>query len=126
LLPGVHKQSLWARRFYDVVRLYARDQGGDDNLSEGRRSLIRRCACLQTELEILETKFALAGGADAGDLDLYQRASANLRRLLEAIGLDRQPRDITPSLQEYIDSKAVDDRHRHRLARPEIVGRLTR
>ena len=108
LLPNVDGRSAWARRFRDVVHLYASDQGGDDNLSEGRRSLIRRCACLQTELEILETKFALAGGADAGDLDLYQRASANLRRLLEAIGLDRQPRDITPSLQEYIDSKAVD------------------
>ena len=108
LLPGVHKGSAWARRFRDVIGAYSSDQGGEDELSEARRSLIRRCACLQTELEILETKFALAGGADAGDLDLYQRASANLRRLLEAIGLDRQPRDITPSLKEYIDSKAVD------------------
>jgi hypothetical protein len=67
LLPGVHKGSQWARRFYDVVHLYASDQGGDDNLSEGRRSLIRRIACLQVELELLETKFALAGGAEAGE-----------------------------------------------------------
>jgi hypothetical protein len=109
LLPGVHKQSLWARRFYDINRLYASDQGGDDNLSEARRSLIRRVACLQVELELLETRFALAGGAEAGDLDLYQRTAGNLRRLLEGIGLDRVPRDITPSLSEYIAaSKAVE------------------
>ena len=31
LLPGVNKQSQWARRFYDVVGLYASDQGGEDS-----------------------------------------------------------------------------------------------
>jgi hypothetical protein len=108
-LPGVHKQSLWARRFYDINRIYASDQGGDDNLSEARRSIIRRVACLQVELELLETRFAMAGGAEAGDLDLYQRTAGNLRRLLEGIGLDRVPKDITPSLSEYIAaSKAVE------------------
>jgi hypothetical protein len=101
LLPGVHKQSLWARRFYDVVHLYASDQGGDDNLSEGRRSMIRRIACLQVELELLETRFALAGGADPGDPDLYQRTSGSLRRLLEGLGMDRVPRDVTPDPLTY-------------------------
>src|SRR6185437_15860601 len=60
----VHKQSLWARRFYDINRLYASDQGGDAHLSEARRSIIRRIACLQVELELLETRFAMAGGAE--------------------------------------------------------------
>jgi hypothetical protein len=101
LLPGVSRRSQWARRFYDVVHLYASDQGGDDHLSEGRRSMIRRIACLQVELELLETRFAVAGGAEAGDLDLYQRTAGNLRRLLEGIGLDRQPRDITPDPLTY-------------------------
>jgi hypothetical protein len=95
ILPHVDGRSAWARRFRDVLSAYASDQGGEDQLSEARQALIRRIACLQTELEILETKFALAGGADPGDLDLYQRASANLRRLLEAIGLDRVPRDVS-------------------------------
>ena len=99
---------MWARRFYDINRLYASDQGGEDNLSEGRRSIIRRVACLQVELELLETRFALAGGAEPGDLDLYQRASGSLRRLLEGLGLDRVPRDITPSLAEYAAAKAVE------------------
>jgi hypothetical protein len=106
LLPGVHKQSLWARRFYDIVDLYARDQGGDDRLSEARRSIIRRCACLQVELELLETRFALAGGAEPGTLDLYQRTANSLRRLCESVGMDRVPRDITPSLSDYIAAHA--------------------
>ena len=94
-LPNVDGRSAWARRFRDITRAYASDQGGDDCLSEARRSIIRRCACLQTELEILETKFALAGGAEPSDLDLYQRTAGNLRRLLDGLGLDRAPRDIT-------------------------------
>jgi hypothetical protein len=109
LLPHVDGRSAWARRFRDIVGAYAADQGGDDGLSEGRRSIIRRCACLQTELELLETRFALAGGAEAGDLDLYQRTAGNLRRLLEALGLDRQPKDITPDLASYIASKEAVD-----------------
>jgi hypothetical protein len=95
LLPHVDGRSAWARRFRDIIGAYASDQGGEDHLSEARRSLVRRISCLQVELEILETKFALAGGADQPSLDLYQRTSANLRRLLEAIGLDRVPRDIS-------------------------------
>lgn len=95
LLPGVDGRSIWARRFRDIVHLYASDQGGEDSLGEGRRSLIRRVACLQCELELLETRFALAGGAEAGDLDLYQRTAGNLRRLLDALGLDRVPRDVS-------------------------------
>jgi hypothetical protein len=107
LLPNVDGRSSWARRFRDVIAAYSSDQGGEDHLSEGRRALIRRVACLQTELEILETKFALAGGAEAGDLDLYQRASANLRRLLEAIGLDRVPRDVS-SLGDILNAGLRD------------------
>jgi hypothetical protein len=109
LLPGVHRGSQWARRFRDVIASYASDQGGEDNLSEARRSIIRRCACLQVELERLEVRFALASGAEPGDLDLYQRAEGNLRRLLDALGMDRQPKDITPSLSDYIASKEAVD-----------------
>ena len=95
LLPGVHRGSAWARRFRDVISAYSSDQGGEDQLSAARAAIIRRAACLQVELERLEVRFALAQGAEPGDLDLYQRTAANLRRLLEAIGLDRQPRDVT-------------------------------
>ena len=35
-------------------------------------------------------------------LDLYGRTAGNLRRLLEALGLQRRPREVTPTVQEYV------------------------
>jgi hypothetical protein len=49
---------------------------------------------ITTELEQLERRFALAGQAAAQDLDLYQRTAGNLRRLLEAVGLQRRARPV--------------------------------
>ena len=43
----------------------------------------------------LEAKFATAGEASIADLEAYGRASNTLRRLLEAVGLQRRPRDMT-------------------------------
>lgn len=95
LIPGVDGRSPWIRRCKDILREHVADLGGVDNCSAAERSIVRRAAVLTTELEQLETKFALAGQAEAGDLEVYQRCANSLRRLLEAIGLQRRPRDIT-------------------------------
>ena len=81
--------------------------GGIDNTSAAERSLVRRAATLSVELERLEGKFALSGEATERDLDLYIRASGNLRRLLESVGLRRRSRDVTavPSLSEYLANR---------------------
>jgi hypothetical protein len=34
------------------------------------------------------------------DLDLYQRTASTLRRLLEAVGIQRRQRDVTPTLAD--------------------------
>jgi hypothetical protein len=96
LLPGVDGRSPWVRRCKDVIAAHLSDLGGEGNTSAAERSLIRRAAVLTTELERLEVKFALAGEASADEIDLYARVSGNLRRLLEAVGLRRRPRDVTP------------------------------
>jgi len=59
-------------------------------------------ATLTVELERLEAKFATAGQAEAGELALYTTTSNTLKRLLEAVGLRRRPRDVTPDLHHYI------------------------
>ena len=96
LLPGVDGRSAWIRRCKDVIAEHLADMGGSDNTSAAERSIVRRAAVLTTELEMLEARFAQAGEATAVDLDLYIRASGNLRRLLEAVGLHRRARDVTP------------------------------
>ena len=55
---------------------------------------------MTTELERIEIRFA-TNTATNDDLDLYQRTAGNLRRLLEAVGLKRVPRDITPDPLDY-------------------------
>jgi hypothetical protein len=60
---------------------------------------------LTVELERLELQFAKADGADADALDLYSRTAGNLRRLLEAVGLQRRSRDVS--------SEAIKVEHTH-------------
>ena len=57
---------------------------------------------LTVELERLEATFATAGQSSPEDLDLYQRTAGGLRRLLETVGIQRRPRDVTPSLADYL------------------------
>jgi hypothetical protein len=107
LLPGIDGRSPWVRRCKDVIAAHLSDLGGEVNTSAAERNLVRRCAVLTVELELLEAKFASVGEASPDDLDLYQRTAGNLRRLFEAVGLQRRPRDVTPSLAEYIAQKAA-------------------
>jgi hypothetical protein len=102
LLPGVDGRSAWVRRCKDVIAEHLSDMGGLDNTSAAERSIIRRASTLTVELERLEAKFATEGAASDSDLDLYQRTAGNLRRLLEAVGIQRRPRDVSPSLGELM------------------------
>jgi hypothetical protein len=86
------------RRLRDLLRAHEADLGGSDILSEGQRAIIRRATLLTVQCEMLEQKFAEHdGAASAADLEVYQRCSNSLRRLLESLGLHlgRKARDVT-------------------------------
>jgi hypothetical protein len=101
LLVGTDGRSAWARRFRDLYASFIADAGGDDAVTEAQRAILRRASVLATELERIESVFAANGKADAGDLDLYGKTSAVLSRLLEKVGLERRPRDVTPTITEF-------------------------
>ena len=101
LLAGVDGRNPWVKRCKDLIAEHTVDLGGADNVSAAERSIIRRASVITAELEFLEARFAGAGGAEPDDLDLYLRGSNNLRRLLEAVGLQRRPRDVTPDPLAY-------------------------
>jgi hypothetical protein len=103
LLPQVDGRSSWARRTRDLIDNHVSDLGGPENISEAVKSIVRRASVLTTELELLERKFAMAGGASPEQLNSYQRAANSLRRLLEAIGLERRSRDVSADLMTYLD-----------------------
>ena len=50
LLAGVDGRSSYARRLRDVMVLHLSDLGGEDNVSEAERSLVRRAAVLTVKL----------------------------------------------------------------------------
>jgi hypothetical protein len=112
VLPGVDGRSTWVRRLRDLIALHLSDLGGDDAVSEAERSIVRRVATLTVELERMESGFALAGEALPGQIDLYQRTANSLRRLLEAIGLERRQRDVSPSLADIADEIAAEEAER--------------
>jgi hypothetical protein len=63
-------------------------------MSEGRKSLCRRAATLEVNLEQLEAKMSEGQGVD---LDIYNRLAGNLRRILETLGLERKIKDVSQS-----------------------------
>lgn len=107
LVPGVDQRSVWVRRAKELISDHIADLGGADNTSAAERSIVRRASVLTVELERLEQKFALAGQASADDLDLYQRTAGNLRRLLEAVGLQRRAKNVAPTLSEYLANRSA-------------------
>jgi hypothetical protein len=120
LLPGVDGRSPWVRRCRDILEDLVADHGGFEMVSAAELNITRRAAVLTTELEILEAKFATDGQASASDLDLYTRAAGNLRRLLEAIGIRRDPtraRNVTP-IEDLLAQ--LDDREKA-AAEAEVV-----
>lgn len=105
LLANVDGRSPWARRYRDVYNALVSDAGGADLVSEATMVIFRRAATLATELERIEAGFATKGAADPADLDLFARVSGTLTRLLERVGIERKPRDITPpSIADVIAS----------------------
>ena len=80
----------------------ARRAASSAELRSATEVLSSPATVLTVQLEQLEAKFALANGeASANELDLYARTSSTLRRLLEAVGLQRRAREIIPDPLEY-------------------------
>jgi hypothetical protein len=104
LLRGIDNRNPWTRRARDLIREHTQDLGGPDNVTVAEGSIIRRIAAITSELELLESRFALSDSVDADDFGMYLAGSNCLRRLLESVGLKRRARDISaPSVAEYID-----------------------
>ena len=106
LVAGVDGRSVWVRRAKEIIGDAISDLGGEANTSAAERSLVRRAATISVELERLEAKFATSE-ANLADLDLYQKLSNTLRRLLTSLGLQRRAKTVAaPTLQQYLREAA--------------------
>jgi hypothetical protein len=75
LLPGIDGRSVWARRAKDLLALHLSDLGGSSNVSEAERSIVPRCAIIETELERLGAQSGLCDKRFCNPLDLRPAAS---------------------------------------------------
>ena len=97
-----NRNTPWARRYSDLVRLHAQDVGAGVDLSQAQQSLIRRAAAIEVELELMEGKLSMG---EAVDLDIFTRSTSHLRRILETLGIERRSRDVTPDVDTYLTIK---------------------
>jgi hypothetical protein len=100
VLPGIDGRSGVARRYRDIADAIVIDQGGLEGCSESRLQLIRRFAAAAVLAEQMEARLA-----NGEHIDIAQHAtlSSTLVRLASRLGIDRRSRDITPSLDEYLN-----------------------
>jgi hypothetical protein len=106
LLPGVKGTSSSARRFRDLVNSYIADMGGLDNCSEIKLGLLRRLAAVVVQSELLEAR--MVNGEEIDVSTLCTLASTTVR-LSMRLGMERVPRDVGPSLAEYLQQHHQPD-----------------
>jgi hypothetical protein len=122
----VDGRSFYSRRLRDLIALHTADLGGADNLSAAEQAIVRRAAVIMIALEKMEFQFALvdAEGIEAAALDLYQRLSNSLRRLLREVGIKRRSKDITPDLATYLKSRTIDHDDEPRISERSSMQRV--
>src|SRR5271170_2400568 len=103
LLPGIDGRSAAARRYQDLIASLTSDAGGDAQLSEARRQLIRRFAALSVLAENMEARLAMG---ETIDLAEHCSISSTLVRLATRLGINRTAKVVTP-LRDYLEAKAT-------------------
>jgi RecA-family ATPase len=105
VLPDIDGRSAMARRFKDITTAVLIDQGGADQCSESRLQLVRRFAAAAVLAERLESRLA-----NGEQIDVAEHAvlCSTLVRIAQRIGINRVPKNITPSLADYLQSHAAD------------------
>jgi hypothetical protein len=106
---GANGQTRWNRVVREVHNAMAAHLGGEDMITTPESLLIRRIAVFESEMRLMEAKIALDRQnkvvPDEKFIDLYSRLVNAQRRLLEAVGMKRIPKDVTPTLSEYLEGK---------------------
>jgi hypothetical protein len=96
--------NAWTRRYRDVFDQIISDisGGAPEILSEGQKQLCRRATTIAIACERLECR---AAEGKKIDLEIYGKLADRLGRTFHRLGLKRQARDVTPTLDQYIATK---------------------
>ena len=89
-----------ARKFDEIAGGIAQDLGGDDNLSTVQRRLIEAFAGAAIAVDDINARMLLGQPVDIVE---YSQAISTMVRIASRIGVRRVARDVTPSLNEYLE-----------------------
>src|SRR6516164_4525080 len=101
-LHDLDRRTAAYQRTVALIDAIEADAGGHDQLTTGQRQIVQRIALTCALAEHLEARW-LSG--EEIDPVLYCTLANAQKRLLESVGLRRVPRDVTPSLAEYLRSR---------------------
>ena len=102
-LDDLDRRTQAYRLTSEILEGVMSDMGGADHCTTLQRSLAESVAVMGAMIRDLEVRF-LKG--EAVDIAEYTALINARRREATTIGLERKSRDITPSLAEYVRSKA--------------------
>jgi hypothetical protein len=101
LLPNVDHRSQTMRRYREVYGQIVEDMGGDP--SEAQSIIAKRATTLAVWCEQAEADMANGKPIDIGE---FTTATNALRRLLADIGLQRRAKNVTPTIDQYLQARA--------------------
>jgi hypothetical protein len=90
------------RRYYEITHAMIAEQGGAGKCSVSRQQLIRRFAAAAVLAE--QTEAQLAQG-NRINIKAHALLALTLVRIAQCIGIDRQAKDATRSLRDYLAEK---------------------
>jgi hypothetical protein len=99
VFPADDARSPVASRFGGLLADIIADLGGEDTMSAGEMQLAKRCAWVSVQCEIMERK-----PPEAFNVTTYATLMGHLTRTLNLLGLKRVPRDVSPTLQGYLNA----------------------
>jgi hypothetical protein len=100
-LATLNKSTHAARYAFSLMARLLVDQGGIENASTAQRQLAQHAALLGLSIEDAACKIIEGEGAQV-DMTSFMALINCQRRCLEALGLDRKQRDITPTIAQVI------------------------
>ncbi len=104
-MADLDRRTTASRRAHELIDAIHADLGGVDLLATGERQVVQHAALLGVMAEDIESRWLTGEAVDPITLTTIANAQ---RRLFEAVGMKRQPRDATPDLRDYLASKAAD------------------
>jgi hypothetical protein len=101
-LAELDGRTIAAKQAHATISAIESDLGGAENITTAKRQIIESAAVTSAMVADLGSRW-LAG--EQIDLALFCTLGNAQRRLFETIGFSRVPKNVTPSVSEYLAQK---------------------